>query len=315
MRPRRVRDRLPHARQRGRGRGRRPGGAAARCTRAVEARRADRLARARTSTTVTTRLAINAPALRPRPPRAPTSATGCRSRSSPTAGDDPARHAETVDALSLAMLVILETPLARAAGRAAAARRLRLRVRRDRGDRRQERGQRASARHPRPAPRPIECRPSFQTSREQRERADEAGASRPPSSATSRGSRRCSPHDVELHRRRRRQGPGAAATHCAAAARVARALLAWVGQGRAPARRVVAPSSRSTASPERSCSTRQQRLIGVYALDVCDRQITRRAAWIVNPDKLRHLGPVGRLQIASEISELKPPPGRRGSRA
>ena len=51
--------------------------------------------------TVTTRLAINECA--PRVPVASAmSASGCRSRSSPTATDDPARHAETADSLSLA---------------------------------------------------------------------------------------------------------------------------------------------------------------------------------------------------------------------
>src|SRR6185295_892152 len=52
-------------------------------------------------------------------------------------------------------------PLARAARRAAAPRRLRLQPCRDRGDRRQEPGQRAPAREQR--------RPRFRTTREQRE--------------------------------------------------------------------------------------------------------------------------------------------------
>ena len=36
----------------------------------------------------------------------------------------------------------------------------------------------------------------------------------------------------------------------------------------------------------------QQRLIAVWALDIAGGQITS-ISWIVNPDKLTHLGPVG----------------------
>ena len=82
-------------------------------------------------------------------------------------------------------------PLARAASRAAASRRVRLRVSGDRGDRRQERGQRAPARHPRqtprraaPAPLPDDAASSATSWRD--------GSSRPPSRAISPGSRRCS---------------------------------------------------------------------------------------------------------------------------
>ena len=63
--------------------------------------------------------------------------------------DDPVRHAETADSLSLALLVVLESLSPEQRARAAAARRVRLRIARDRIHHRQERGQRASARHPR----------------------------------------------------------------------------------------------------------------------------------------------------------------------
>ncbi len=46
----------------------------------------------------------------------------------------------------------------------------------------------------------------------------------------------------------------------------------------------------------------QQRLIGVLALDNAG-QITSISS-IVNPDKLRHLGPVGDLKIATEVGEM-----------
>ncbi len=52
--------------------------------------------------------------------------------------DDPAQHAAMADSLSVAMLVLAGEPLARAARGAAAPRRVRLRVRGDRRDRRQE---------------------------------------------------------------------------------------------------------------------------------------------------------------------------------
>jgi len=38
----------------------------------------------------------------------------------------------------------------------------------------------------------------------------------------------------------------------------------------------------------------QQRLVGVSALDIADGEI-RAIGSIANPDKLRHLGPVGNL--------------------
>ena len=106
--------------------------------------------------------------------------------------DDPARHAETADSLSLAMLVLLESlsPEQRAV--------LLLHdvfdygYRGDRGDRRQERGQRAPARHPRQTPRRAAPAPLPNDARAAR------GAGSPVLSGRRagrprRGSRRCSP--------------------------------------------------------------------------------------------------------------------------
>src|SRR5262249_5307198 len=65
---------------------------------------------------------------------------------------DPAAYAEQADSLSLAFLVVLEqlTPVER--GRLPAPRRVRVRLRRDRRDRRQERGQLLAAGHRRSSP-------------------------------------------------------------------------------------------------------------------------------------------------------------------
>jgi RNA polymerase sigma-70 factor (ECF subfamily) len=46
----------------------------------------------------------------------------------------------------------------------------------------------------------------------------------------------------------------------------------------------------------------QQRLVGVWALDVADHQITAINV-VVNPDKLRHLGPVADLRSLLQIEQ------------
>ena len=83
--------------------------------------------------------------------------------------DDPARHAETADSLSLAMLVLLESlsPEQRAV--------LLLHdvfdypYRGDRGDRRQDRGATCASSPPAPDSHVEQRRPRFQTTREQQE--------------------------------------------------------------------------------------------------------------------------------------------------
>ena len=130
--------------------------------------------------------------------------------------DDPARHAETADSLSLAMLVLLESlsPEQRAVlllhdvfdyGYPG-----------DRGDRRQERGQRAPARHPRQTPRRAAPAPLPDDARAARR----AGATvlRGRRARRSRGARGAARARRGADRRRRRQGPRARRGRCAAAA-------------------------------------------------------------------------------------------------
>ena len=105
--------------------------------------------------------------------------------------DDPARHAETADSLSVAMLVLLESLSPEQRAVLLLARRIRLRVPGDRGDRRQERGQRAPARYPRQTPRRAATASLPDDARSSATSWHDA-SSRPPSKAISPGSRRCS---------------------------------------------------------------------------------------------------------------------------
>ena len=107
LRPRRLRDRLPDARQRRHGRGRRPGGAAA-PARGDRGRRGDRLAarlpRDRRHPPGDRRAAVSAGC-----GARPTSASGCPSRWSPPMRTTRHADAEIADSLSLAFLVLLES--------------------------------------------------------------------------------------------------------------------------------------------------------------------------------------------------------------
>jgi RNA polymerase sigma-70 factor (ECF subfamily) len=205
--------------------------------------------------------------------------------------DDPARHAETADSLSLAMLVVLESlsPEQRA-----------VLVLHDVFDYRypeiaaiigksednvRQLGTRAR-RHVQ------QRRPRFQTTREQRdelmrrffaavEHGDLAGLEA------------LLAHDVEL------TGDGggkvpALARPLRGRSQVARAVVTGLG-------RLVRLSSVSlrlvevNGGPGALLLDGQQRLIGVSALEIAGGQITTIRG-IVNPDKLRHLGPVGDLR-------------------
>ena len=153
--------------------------------------------------------------------------------------DDPARHAEMADSLSVAMLVLLESlsPEQRAV--------LLLHdvfdygYRRDRGDRRQERGQRAPARHPGARRHVEQRRPRFQTTREQRDelaRQFFAAAKH----GDLGGLEALLAHDVVL------TGDGggkvpALARSLHGRSRVARTLLNWLTPGRADPRCLDAP--------------------------------------------------------------------------
>jgi RNA polymerase sigma-70 factor (ECF subfamily) len=201
--------------------------------------------------------------------------------------DDPARHAETADSLSLAMLVLLEnlSPEQRAvlllhdvfdygypeiAGIIAKSednvRQLATRARRHVKQR----------------------RPRFQTTREQR---DELAARffAAAEHGDLAGLEALLAHDVEL------TGDGGGKVPALARAlrgrdRVARTVTNWV-------RRVLRLPGVSlrpvelNGGPGALFLDAQQRLIGVCAIDIAGGQITSISG-IVNPDKLRHLGPV-----------------------
>ena len=204
--------------------------------------------------------------------------------------DDPARHAETADSLSLAMLVLLESlsPEQRAvlllhdvfdygypeiAGIVGKSednvRQLATRARRHVQQR----------------------RPRFPTTREKR---DELAARffAAAEHGDLAGLEALLAHDVAL------TGDGGGKVPALARAlrgrdRVARTVINWV-------RRVAHGPGVSllpvelNGGPGALFLDAQQRLIGVCAIDIADGQITSIRG-IVNPDKLRHLGPVGDL--------------------
>jgi RNA polymerase sigma-70 factor (TIGR02957 family) len=202
--------------------------------------------------------------------------------------DDPARSAEMADSLSLAFLVLLESlsPEQRAAfllrevfdepydriaeiiGKSAQnARQLVARARRHVDER----------------------RPRFETSREQREQL----ATRFFAAAEEgdlEGLEKLLAHDVVLHGDGGGKAPAVKrALH--GRARVARMLIA----GLRTVARIGGITSRRqevNGQPGAVLFDREGRLIAVISLDVADGQIQSVSA-IVNPDKLRHLGPVG----------------------
>jgi RNA polymerase sigma-70 factor (ECF subfamily) len=202
--------------------------------------------------------------------------------------EDPARHAEMADSLSLALLVVLESlsPEQRAAfllrevfdypyEQIAAI------VRTTEGNARQLVTR--ARRHV------DERRPHHEASRQERDRLGErflAAAERGDLAALEE----LLAADVVL------QGDGggkapALAQALHGRARVARTVLAWMGV----ARRAGGVSLRRTeinGQPGALVVDRDDRLVGVWALDVADGQIQAMRA-IVNPDKLHHLGPVG----------------------
>ena len=224
--------------------------------------------------------------------------------------DDPAQHAEMADSLSLAMLVLLESlsPEQRAV--------LLLHdvfdydYARDRRDRRQERGQRAPARHPRPTPRRAAPAP-LPDARASSATSWRDGSSRPPSRAISPGSRRCSPHDVQL------TGDGGGKVPALARSlrgrnRVARTLINWFRPAAPHPGRVVAPR-------------RGQRRPGSALLDAtaaADRRVGARYRRRSDHEHQRDRQPrqadaprAGRRpQIATEVGEMNPAPTAPGRR-
>jgi len=202
--------------------------------------------------------------------------------------DDPARHAETADSLSLAMLVLLESlsPEQRAvlllhdvfdysyAEIAGIIGKSEDNVRQlgTRGRRHVE-----------------QRRPRFQTTREQR---DELAARffAAAEQGDLAGLEALLAHDVQL------TGDGggkvpALARSLRGRSRVARVLTGWAHvRARVPGLSLRPVEVNGGAGA--LFLDAQQRLIGVWSLEIAGGQITGVRS-IVNPDKLRHLGPVG----------------------
>jgi RNA polymerase sigma-70 factor (ECF subfamily) len=202
--------------------------------------------------------------------------------------DDPARHAETADSLSLAMLVLLESlsPEQRAVlllhdvfsygypeitaivGKSEDnVRQLATRARRHVKQR----------------------RPRFHTTREQRDEL-----ARRFFAATERGDlaglEALLAHDVKLTG----DGGGKVPTlprTLRGRTRVARTLINGIRQATARLPGVSLRPVEVNGGPGALILDPQQRLIGVWALDIAEGQITSINS-IVNPDKLTHLGPV-----------------------
>jgi RNA polymerase sigma-70 factor (TIGR02957 family) len=206
--------------------------------------------------------------------------------------DDPARHAETADSLSLAMLVLLESlsPEQRAVlllhdvfgygypGVAAIVGKSEDNVRQLASRARRKVKQR---------------RPRFQTTREQRdelarrffaavEHGDLAGLEA------------LLAHDVELTG----DGGGKVPTlprTLRGRTRVARTLINGIRQATARLPGMSLRLVEVNGGPGALILDGQQRLIGVWALDIAGGQITSISS-IVNPDKLTHLGPLADLR-------------------
>jgi RNA polymerase sigma-70 factor (TIGR02957 family) len=209
-----------------------------------------------------------------------------------TAGDDdPARHAETADSLSLALLVLLESlsPEQRAV--------LLLHDVFDYGypeiaaivGKNEDNVRQLASR----ARRHVEQRrPRFQTTREQR---DELAARflAAAEQGDLAGLEALLAHDVEL------TGDGGGKVPSLARPlhgrnRVARTIINWVRQSG----RVAGASLRPVevnGGPGVLLIDGEQRLISVWALDTAGGQVTNISA-IINPDKLTHLGPVADIK-------------------
>ena len=207
-----------------------------------------------------------------------------------SADDDPARRAEMADSLSLAFLVLLESlsPEQRAAF-----------LLREVFDEPYDRiadivgtsEQNARQLATRARRHVEERRPRFEASRERREEL----ASRFFAAAEEgdlQGLEELLAHDVVLHGDGGGKAPALArAVH--GHARVARTLVAWLRAGT----RVGGFSSRRAevnGQPGSLFLDHDGRLISVMILDIADGRI-QGVSSIVNPDKLRHLGPVADL--------------------
>ncbi|MGH2745654.1 MAG: RNA polymerase sigma-70 factor [Thermoleophilaceae bacterium] len=224
--------------------------------------------------------------------------------------DDPARQAEMADSLSLAFLVLLESlspeqravfllrevfdypydEIAEVVGKSEAnARQLAARARRHVEER----------------------RPRFEATREQREKlADRFFAA--VQDGDVRALESMLADDVVLHGDGGGKAPALArALH--GARRVARTLAAWGRQGQrltgATVRRVEV-----NGQPGAMILDGEDRVISVMALDIADDRV-QGVRSVVNPEKLRHLGPVADLRaLLRRASPARAAPSRGASR-
>jgi RNA polymerase sigma-70 factor, ECF subfamily len=217
------------------------------------------------------------------------------------AGPDPAGHAETADSLSLAFLVLLErlSPVQRAVfvlhdvfgyGYAEIAGMI---------DRSEENCRQIAAR----ARRHVEAgRPRFEPSRRQREEL-----ARRFFAAVERGDTEglvgLLAADAVMYGDGGGKAPALAApVH--GAERVARLLLGLARRGAAVGMRL--RPAEVNGHPGLLAADPDGRLLNVLALDVADGRVTAVRS-IVNPDKLRHLGPVG--DLVSILGDRQPETG------
>ena len=219
--------------------------------------------------------------------------------------DDPARHAEIADSLSLAMLVLLESlsPEQRAVLLLHDVFDYALRARSPRSSARARTTCASSP--PAPGATSRSGRPRFETTREQRDelaRRFFAAAEQ----GDLAGLEALLAHDVELTGDGGGKVPALART-LRGRSRVARTLVTWVALvGRRPqASRCGRP--RSTASPGALVLDGQQRRARRRGRSRSPAARSPRISSIVNPDKLAHLGPVG--DFRSLLSSARPTPG------
>ena len=205
--------------------------------------------------------------------------------------DDPARHAETADSLSLAMLVLLESlsPEQRAVLLLHDVFDYRYREIAEIVGKNEDNVRQLATR----ARRHVEQRrPRFQTTREQRDELAQRffAASEQGDLA---GLEALLAHDVELTADGGGKVP-ALARSLRGRSRVARALIDYTLRRAALIPDIQIRPTEINGGPGAVYLDAQQRLIVVVALEIASGQITSIKS-IVNPDKLAHLGPTADL--------------------
>jgi RNA polymerase sigma-70 factor (TIGR02957 family) len=205
--------------------------------------------------------------------------------------DDPARHAETADSLSLAMLVLLESlsPEQRAVLLLHDVFDYRYREIAEIVGKNEDNVRQLATR----ARRHVEQRrPRFQTTREQRDELAQRffAASEQGDLA---GLEALLAHDVELTADGGGKVP-ALARSLRGRSRVARALIDYTLRRAALIPEIQIRPTEINGGPGAVYLDAQQRVIVVVALEIASGQITSIKS-IVNPDKLAHLGPTADL--------------------